>query len=63
VTEPGLERHHLARDLRDVREDEALAQGAERPLDRRDGPDARLPTRAIGVTALHLQRLFAFHPA
>src|SRR5438874_2741729 len=62
VADPRLELRDLRRDLGGARQREALAACAERPLNRGERADLRLPGGAIGVAPLHLQQLFLLHP-
>src|SRR2546425_119236 len=63
VAEAALERSHLAGDLGRPREGEAAAPRSERPLNRREGADLRLPGGAVGVASFHLEQLLLLHPA
>src|SRR2546421_3852538 len=62
VAEAGLERRHLAGDLRRPREREATPSRAERALDRRKRTDLGLPRDAVRVSPLHLEQLVLLHP-
>src|SRR2546422_47881 len=62
VAEAALERRHLAGDLGRPREGEAAAPRSERPLNRRERADLRLPGGAVGVASLHLEQLLLLHP-
>src|SRR6266550_3786708 len=62
VAETTLERRHLAGDLGRPREGVAAAPRPERPLNRRECADLRLPSGAVGVASLHLEQLLLLHP-
>src|SRR5882762_4445645 len=62
VAEAALERRHLAGYFRRSRQGEPPTARSERPLNRRERADLRLPGGAVGVVSLHLQQLLLLHP-
>src|SRR5713226_8271009 len=62
VAKAALERRYPAGHFRRSRQSEAPTSRSERPLNRRERADLRLPGGVVGVAALHLEQLLLLHP-